>query len=66
MVMKVKYSNNHQTCNLGDNRPEATSLEPACRKLSKSVPNVEIGLADQKLVFYAPIGPIMSQVTSQQ
>jgi hypothetical protein len=56
MVMKVENSNLHQECNLRDNPPEATALEPACSKVSKSVPNVEIGPADQKLVFYAPIG----------
>ena len=65
MVIKLENSNNHQNCNLSDNRPEATSLEPACPKVSKSVPNVAIGPADQKLVFYALIGLIMSQMTSQ-
>ena len=56
MVMKVENSILHQECNLRDNPPEATALEPACPKLSKSMPYVEIGPADQKLVFYAPIG----------
>ena len=66
MVIKLENANNHQNCNLRDNRPDPAPLEPACSKVSKSVPNVEIGPANQKLVFYAPIVPIMSHVTSQQ
>ena len=62
--VKVENANFHQARNLHAIRTDPAPLEPAGCKLSKSVSNVEIGPADQKLVFYAPIGPPMSLLTS--
>ena len=66
MEMKVENANLHQTRNIQAISMTPKPLEPAGCKLSKSVLNVEIGPVDEKLVFYAPIGPLMSLLTSPE